>query len=87
MGRFGRSGNSSVSAFQVLIHLAGCAMVLVVSFAALFGKLEISSYFRLLVDSMTMFSGFEQSVSKIPMLRIMEASLLFCVAKYTLSNL
>ena len=28
-----------VSAFQVLVHLAGCAMVLVVSFAALFGNL------------------------------------------------
>ena len=64
-----------VSAFQVLVRLAGCAMVLAVSFAALFGELELSSYFMLLVASMTMFSGFEQSVSKIPMLRIMEASL------------
>ncbi|MDR0925931.1 MAG: ABC transporter ATP-binding protein/permease [Hungatella sp.] len=64
-----------VSIFQVNVKLAGCAIVLVSSLAALSGSLESSTYLMLLVASLTMFAGLEQCASQTPMLRIMEASL------------
>lgn len=64
-----------VAAFQVLVRLASVGMVLVCACLALAGELPVPATLTLLVASMTLFSGFEESVSKIPMLRIMEASL------------
>jgi ATP-binding cassette subfamily B protein len=64
-----------VSIFQVNVKLAGCAIALVSSLAALSGSLESSAYLMLLVASLTMFAGLEQCASQTPMLRIMEASL------------
>ncbi len=86
LGRVFRRGNlrsyqvergfvRGVTLFQVLVRLAGCAVALIVSLAALAGELEPAAYLTLLAASMMMFSGFEQSVSKLPMLRVMEASL------------
>lgn len=64
-----------VSAFQVLVRLASVVMVLAVAGLALAGELTLAVALTLLVASLTLFNGFEESVSKIPMLRIMEASL------------
>lgn len=64
-----------VAAFQVLVRMASVGMVLVCACLALAGELQVPAALTLLVASMTLFSGFEESVSKIPMLRIMEASL------------
>ncbi|MDR1548265.1 MAG: ABC transporter ATP-binding protein/permease [Hungatella sp.] len=64
-----------VSIFQVNVKLAGCAIALVSSLAALSGSLESAAYLMLLVASLTMFAGLEQCASQTPMLRIMEASL------------
>ncbi|WP_349944516.1 ABC transporter ATP-binding protein [Lacrimispora sp. BS-2] len=64
-----------VSIFQVIVKLAGCAIALASSLAALSGSLELSTYLMLLVASLTMFAGLEQCASQTPMLRIMEASL------------
>ena len=64
-----------VAAFNIIVRLASCSVVFVSSLAALSGQFELPIYLMMLVAAMVMFSGFEQSVSKIPMLRIMEASL------------